>query len=228
MARKCKCRAGKCGKCSRCKKCQCRCERRPEDMECTCHGVKCSKCGVCARHRCRCLVSAPRIRRPSAATVPDDSEHESDTTSSRAAKRRVGERRSVRVSQAATSDGVRRLDVPQPGAACAAWLTYVTAGLPPPVSRKRKRADTTWAALIADIGGASGRISPSNWASTGAKRKAVALFSNIFVQLLAVTMDDPGELAEGIAARIKKCGSVTATSRGVGFYCRRQSDCIWT
>ena len=162
MARKCKCRAGKCGKCSRCKKCQCRCERRPEDMECTCHGVKCSKCGVCARHRCRCLVSAPRIRRPSAATVPDDSEHESDTTSSRAAKRRVGERRSVRVSQAATSDGVRRLDVPQPGAACAAWLTYVTAGLPPPVSRKRKRADTTWAALIADIGGASGRISPSN------------------------------------------------------------------
>ena len=61
------------------------------------------------------------------------------------------------------------------------------------------------------------------------------MFSNIFVQLLAVTMDDPGELAEGIAARIKKCGSVTATSRGVGFYCRRgpcrrrkQSDCIWT
>ena len=55
------------------------------------------------------------------------------------------------------------------------------------------------------------------------------MFSNIFVQLLAVTMDDPGELAEGIAARIQKCGSVTATSRGVGFYCRR-GPCrrIWT
>ena len=32
------------------------------------------------------------------------------------------------------------------------------------------------------------------------------------MQLLAVTVDDPGELAEGIAARIKKCGSVTETS----------------
>ena len=47
MARKCKCRAGKCGECSRCKKFQCRCERHPEDMECICHGVNCSKCEVC-------------------------------------------------------------------------------------------------------------------------------------------------------------------------------------
>ena len=47
MARKCKCRTGKCSECSRCKKFQCRCERHPEDMDCICHGVKCSKCGVC-------------------------------------------------------------------------------------------------------------------------------------------------------------------------------------
>ena len=82
------------------------------------------------------VVSAPRIRRPSAATVPGDSERKSNTTNSCAAKRWVGERRSARVSEAATSHDVRRLDVPQPGAACAAWLTYVPAGLPPPVSRK--------------------------------------------------------------------------------------------